>query len=75
MFWVIQFYRLTQLIFSTLLKHPVICNDNDKRRYVGGKTFFGVGFIFKDYLVLTIGKFSVISYPLWKRKKALFLKG
>ena len=30
---------------------------------------------FNDYLVLTIGKFSVISYPLWKRKKALFLKG
>ena len=47
----IQFYRLTQLIFSTLLKHPVICNDNDKRCYVGGKTFIGVGFIFNDYLV------------------------
>ena len=46
-----------------------------KRRYVGGKTFLGAGFIFMDYLVLTIGKFSVISYPLWKRKKALFLKG
>lgn len=53
----------------------MICNDNDKRRYAGGKTFFGAGLIFNDYLVLTIGKFSVISYPLWKRKKALFLKG
>ena len=30
---------------------------------------------FNDYLVLTIGKFSVISYPIWKIKKALFLKG
>ena len=47
----IQFYRLTQLILSTLLRHPVICNDNDKRRYAGGKTFLGAGFIFNDYLV------------------------
>ena len=46
-----SFLSIDATYFSILLKHPVICNDKDKRRYAGGKTFLGAGFIFKDYLV------------------------